>query len=792
MTAAPRERLAATLGEVGSPGSFTAQRTAAVDDLHLEVHGLGRLALPVPQAQARQLCRLGRQARYGRGEQTLLDSRVRDTWEIPKSRVKLDKRRWNRTLLPVLDGLCRDLGLPAGCRLKAELHSMLVYAPGQFFVPHQDSEKQDTMVGTLVVTLPSSFKGGALVVEHGGETATYRSSKQSLSFVAFYADCRHQVRPVRSGYRIVLTYNLLLRGETAGPTTAKVPPESVDAVARCLDKHFTARVRPHRRHGDDAGADPPRRLVYLLDHEYTARSLSWSRLKGNDVKRAAVLQAAAESTGCEVFLALAQVHETWSCTEPSWDGWYDRPRYDEDFDGDGWAGDEAPIEPDDQELEELVDWGVTLEWWVDPTGERPEPIKTSIIDSEVCTSTPSANLVPHATEYQGYMGNYGNTMDRWYRRGALVVWPLQDAFAVRAEASPDWALDEIWGRLEAGDAGRAQEMAAAVAPFWRNLAIHEQRQPLLAKALRVAAALDQPALAAMLLKPFDMEMLGSGHVKAMVTLIDSYGETWAGELLAGWFGAEGQWRSSAGPGLLSWVATLHRLCEALDVQGPTDRLTARLLADGSLRWLTEVVRQRLALMPPSRRGEALAELGLPVLALLETTALVDATELRDEALALLCQESDDLLPCLMAALRAAPALPPESSTAAGLDVVAGNCSGRLEARLARPRRKDDDWSIEAHQGCNCDLCRELTAFLIDPARRIFEWPLAQQGRRHVHNMIDRSELPVRHRTRRTGRPYTLVLTKTAEVFEQERQSRLRDQEDMAWLRGRWHSSSAPS
>jgi hypothetical protein len=33
---------------------------------------------------------------------------------------------------------------------------MLVYGKGQFFLPHQDSEKDDAMVGTLVVSLPSA------------------------------------------------------------------------------------------------------------------------------------------------------------------------------------------------------------------------------------------------------------------------------------------------------------------------------------------------------------------------------------------------------------------------------------------------------------------------------------------------------------------------------------------------------------------------------------------------------------------------------------------------------------
>ena len=54
----------------------------------------------------------------------------------------------------VLDGVRDELGLPPTTKLRAELHAMLVYGKGQFFLPHQDSEKDDAMVGTLTVTLP--------------------------------------------------------------------------------------------------------------------------------------------------------------------------------------------------------------------------------------------------------------------------------------------------------------------------------------------------------------------------------------------------------------------------------------------------------------------------------------------------------------------------------------------------------------------------------------------------------------------------------------------------------------
>ena len=68
---------------------------------------------------------------------------------------------------------------------------------------------------------------------------------------------------------------------------------------------------------------------------------------------------------------------------------------------------------------------------------------------------PSVELKPYQSEYEGYMGNYGNTMDRWYRRAAVVVWPWERAFAARAEASASWALHELRTRIHAGEIGRA-------------------------------------------------------------------------------------------------------------------------------------------------------------------------------------------------------------------------------------------------------------------------------------------------------------------------------------------------
>ena len=67
------------------------------------------------------------------------------------------------------------------------------------------------------------------------------------------------------------------------------------------------------------------------------------------------------------------------------------------------------------------------------------------------------------------MGNYGNTMERWYRRGALVVWPRRLDFVVRAEASPIWALNTVAAALRDGGVVRARELVGSVATFWMDL-----------------------------------------------------------------------------------------------------------------------------------------------------------------------------------------------------------------------------------------------------------------------------------------------------------------------------------
>ncbi len=435
----PLQEVSRQLAKIGSSGSFATRLTVAAGDLHLEVQGVGRIRFPITPGTARRLCAVARPARHGFKDETRLDQRVRDTWEIAKSRISIDQSRWKNTLAPQLDRICRGLGLPQGCSLKAQLHNMLVYAPGQFFAPHQDSEKTDDMIGTLVMSLPSRFTGGAVSIEHHGAKMRVGGSDKSLTFIAFYADCHHEVHPIKEGYRIVLTYNLVLEhnAPAAGAPTAAIN-ELTDAI-----REFFATPGQARWSGDHSMRSPPDRLVYLLDHEYTQRGLQWNRLKNSDAQRAIALQEVARELDCEIFLALADVHETWSC-EDEYSGYSDYgQRYygDDDDDADENEGGESPGESSDPELTELIDSDVELRHWLG-AGGRWEAVAARVDAAELCYTRPSVDLEPFESEHEGYTGNAGNTVEHWYHRAAVVLWPRERTFVIRAKASPRWGIGE--------------------------------------------------------------------------------------------------------------------------------------------------------------------------------------------------------------------------------------------------------------------------------------------------------------------------------------------------------------
>ena len=105
-----------------------------------------------------------------------------------------------------------------------------------------------------------------------------------------------------------------------------------------------------------------------------------------------------------------------------------------------------------------------------------------------------------------------------------------------------------------------------------------------------------------------------------------------------------------------------------------------------------------------------------------------------------------------------------------------SCPSRLDFPCLRRR------GLVYHvRRCTCGLCGTLARFLAAADETRLEWPLAKDSRAHIHQILDAHNLPVTHTTRRAGRPFTLVLTKTDALFEREAKERELWEGDLRWL-----------
>ncbi len=432
------EKITTILKQFEAQGSFSARQTTDAEDLHIEIDSIGPLRFPLKPGEVKRMIKTAKPATFGWRDKTCMDSKVRNVWKIPKSRVKIDKRRWNKTFNPSMDRLKTGLGLPEQSSLQAELHEMLIYAPGQFFRPHQDSEKCDCMVATLVVVLPSPHRGGTLIIDHQGEKKRYQSSRAAadkLSFFAFYADCQHEVRPVTGGYRVALIYNLILK-EGADRITSPSATRTQQLLTEALGSYFTASPKEEEHRG---GVN---KLVYLLDYQYTPKGLSWKGLKNIDRLRASALSEAAAILDLEIYLTLADIREMWDCEidEPGW-GYGSRRRHweyyeDEELEEDG--DDEADVE-----LLELIDDSTIIKHWRDAAGKPVGLPEWSVYGREICWTKATNEFSPFESEYEGFMGNWGNTMEHWYHRTAIILWRREDRYIALLEIAPETMIGEL-------------------------------------------------------------------------------------------------------------------------------------------------------------------------------------------------------------------------------------------------------------------------------------------------------------------------------------------------------------
>ena len=233
-----REELGQALSKIDRPGSFCVSGSAPAVLPGLEVEGLGPIGLPLTAKQAKELKKHCHQAPYGKGEKTLVDTSVRRVWRMEPDRFSLTNPDWERFIEETVAKVQEELGLEKQ-KLESHLYDLLLYEPGSFFLPHRDGEKLDRMVATLVVVLPSSYRGG-------------RARRPARRAGADDRFRRRRRQPVPHPLRRVLR-RLRARGPPAPEGLSPVPGLQPDAREVEEAHHRAARVGTHR---EDQPAPP--------------------------------------------------------------------------------------------------------------------------------------------------------------------------------------------------------------------------------------------------------------------------------------------------------------------------------------------------------------------------------------------------------------------------------------------------------------------------------------------------------------------------------------------------------
>lgn len=98
-----------------------------------------------------------------------------------------------------------------------------------------------------------------------------------------------------------------------------------------------------------------------------------------DGPRVEALRDAAQAAKCEIALALAEVHQTWSAyAADHWDGRRGYGQWSSWDDDEGWE--DGTSGEANYELEELIESEVTLGHWTDLSGGPMDPISTDRIE----------------------------------------------------------------------------------------------------------------------------------------------------------------------------------------------------------------------------------------------------------------------------------------------------------------------------------------------------------------------------------------------------------------------------
>ncbi|TEB31947.1 hypothetical protein FA13DRAFT_1813724 [Coprinellus micaceus] len=423
----------------------------------LYIHGLGLIGLPLNERDAQLIISKAAQAPFGKGSETVIDTTVRDTWEIDPPQIRFVNPRWESYVESIVfETVWSTLGVaPYATKPRCELYKLLLYQPGSHFLPHQDTAKAPGMFATIVVVLPSPFQGGEVHVSHAGKTKDLEVSQTSaynISILAWYTDVMHEVKPITSGYRLALSYNLIHTSPNI-PTPSLPGQPDLLPLYRCLQTWA---------YGGFATMPDTPLVAYLLDHEYSPDDLTARQgcLKGKDSTIIARLLPIAESLGIAVCLGNLKRTVIGTAEDEGY-GYHKRRWHDDEEDE---SEEETPRMGDISEDEYEISNMVRIDHGEDVDIDFGD---FKIDQDSLVPEDPFKGVEPDDEEYEGYMGNGAGSLSQWYSSSVLTLFRIEDITSIGVSLKGhNWGLQHL--RLGGAPDPKSEEIVSAVLECLEN------------------------------------------------------------------------------------------------------------------------------------------------------------------------------------------------------------------------------------------------------------------------------------------------------------------------------------
>ncbi len=501
-----------------------------------------------------------------------------------------------------------------------------------------------------------------------------------------------------------------------------------------------------------------------MSHGYTPAELAFASLKGADAAAAGVLARAAPQVRFDVHLALLTIERTTSA----------------EYTGKGGSGWGRWSEPDDDDYEEgeVYEHSQTLSDWKRPDGAVCDFGDMPVSEDEFSPADALEGMTPDEQHLHEATGNEGASLERTYRRAALVIWPTAGFLIMLAsnglsvslpylknvvdrwrQGAPDAKLALTEEARALGDAMIAQwpapigyrrdDATTSATPFLELLAdIGAGAQIALFLRRRQAGEdrtkADNPAVIRAL-TPMDP----SDRVELIEHLIRDGGARFVGASADLLRRANRAWDDLAGRDLKA-AADLLLVFLPSQLNRPFDPLASRL----DDKFVFDLVMALDGVEPSSALRAVEAILSSP--------------------------KAFGMDSCLVPALRALIQEPANANSPA-VAKLRSACIEHLRVRIAKPLAPPADFARASSLTCSCTNCTELSKFLADPSTASWSLKAPQNLRSHVETTILNSHCDVDATTERRGSPHRLIVTKNQASYQRLATQRREDIESLAQI-----------